>query len=182
VLHGRSTLLHRDEVIATVAPPLDHVAAPMRVALDDARTQLGQLPVADRIGRLGRLLATHLVRFADPRAQLRTTEAAELIALLDDVRVRDRLLRRLAMTNDAALTLLLSELARRAPAGEDAQVAACVAVAAYLVDGVVARAAVERALQTDPDHSLALCLGVALDRAVHPDVVRGALRGADPDS
>jgi hypothetical protein len=166
VLHGRSVLMTRAEVIASVATPPLEEAAPVLNRLPASRGALQRLAGQNRVGRLGRLLAASLVRFDDPRAELAPGEVAELVALLDDNEVRDVLLQRIANTDDPALRTLINELARRTPAGEGAPVAIVLAVSAYLAgDGLIASAAIDRALATDPNHGLASCLVAALDSA-----------------
>lgn len=176
VLQGRSVLQTRDEAIASVAAPPTDEAALALAALPAARKAIEDASRADRVGMLGRLLAGCLVRFDDPRASLTPDEVAQFVALLDDASVRDTLLRRVANTDDGALRLLINELARRTPAGQDAEVTVVLAVGAYLAgDGVLSRAALDRCTAADPAHPLAMIVSTMLDHAVHPRVLRDAL-------
>jgi hypothetical protein len=101
-------------------------------------------------------------------------EAALLIVAMRDWEVRDKLLG-WATTGSEAMRALLHDLAVRAVPPYDAPACTAYAWVSYVHGrGVVATAALERALKTDPDYSLALLLDEALARQVPPSLLREA--------
>ena len=78
---------------------------------------------------------------------------------------------------DETLDRLIGEVARLAQPPYDAPVASVLAMAAYFRgEGVVAMAAAERALATDPRYSLAQIVIEALERQVAPAGIRDVWR------
>ena len=110
-------------------------------------------------------------------------DAADLVALCDDVVVRDEVLIRCRKPRRRqAIVRVLLDVARRVPPPHDASICASLAWAAYAAgDGVVANVAVDRALGSDPTYSLALLIGDALQRQVPPWVLEEVMRGAARD-
>ncbi|WP_104523340.1 DUF4192 domain-containing protein [Blastococcus atacamensis] len=106
-------------------------------------------------------------------------ELARLAWAVRDVRVRDRALA-LALGDDAAAAeALWTECTRRAPAPLDAAPATLLAVSVWLRgDGAMANVALERALDSDPELSLAQLLRQGLDACVTPGDLRDLVERA----
>ncbi|MGY1826401.1 DUF4192 domain-containing protein [Blastococcus sp. SYSU DS0541] len=103
---------------------------------------------------------------------------------LRDVRVRDRALQLALGADAAAAEVLWTVCARRVPAPLDAAPATLLAVSAWLRgDGAMAGIALDRALDSDPDHTLARLLRQALDACLPPAGLRDLLeQAAEPPS
>lgn len=170
-LNGDVVLPDRDAVVATTTAVGGLAAVSMRQAI--ARAGLERWPaddelVGDSLAFVDRLTAA----YADGAVELSHDDAARFATRLFDLEVRDELIVRLADGNDE-LTRLVTDVARLAQPPFDAPAATLLAVAAYFRGhGVVAVAAAERALATDPSYSLARLLLDALERQVHPQHLR----------
>lgn len=100
-----------------------------------------------------------------------------MVTAVHEMTVRDELLRRLAC-GDSALELLIRDVARLAQPPDDAPVATLLAALAYLRgDGVVVAAALDRALVSDPDYSLAHLMDDSLHLQLEPRDLRTAWAG-----
>jgi hypothetical protein len=169
-LHGHVVLPDRDALVATAWPVRGIAAESMRQAIlrallhdDDA--------AADQVD-----LDVLCARFADPRASLTHDEAATLALRLHDIVFRDTVISRVAAGDDA-LDRLVTALARLAQPPYDAPAASVLAMVSYLRGvGVVAMAAAERALASDPDYSLAQLVVDCLDRQLDPARIRDVWR------
>lgn len=108
-------------------------------------------------------------------------DVPRLVVALSDIRVRDTLLWECARADAAELRSaldVLSDAVRGAPDGRLAPAAtACAAVAWLLGDGARSLIAVERALNDDPQYSLALLILQSLQAGLPPDTWREALAG-----
>ena len=107
------------------------------------------------------------------------SEAAEHLAALADIRVRDTVLWELCRADqdelDRALTRLQG-LVRVAPAGRVAPVATTAALCAWLAgDGARAGIALERALADDPRYSLATLLAGSMTNGLPPSAWRESM-------
>ncbi|HET7310104.1 MAG TPA: DUF4192 domain-containing protein [Mycobacteriales bacterium] len=177
---GNVVLGSRDELVATVRPLGGIAATSMRQAQDraiEAMLDRGLVGFADDVGQEIDSLSE---RFADPRASLTDDEAARVAIGLGDRLLRDRMFVRLSDPHEEGLRRLLSAVARRAQPPDDAAVCTCVGYAAYLDgSGVIAGAAFERALDTDPSYLMALYLATMLEHQIAPEEVRKC--GADID-
>jgi hypothetical protein len=180
---GRAVLPDRDALARSVAYDGDEVAKAMMTEwIDIARERLESVPQPDRQRALRALVIRLAGAIKDPRHSVDELDIAELVALCDDVIVRDEILvRALKPRRRDALELLLSAVARRVPPPEDAPICATLAWVAYANGhGAIANIALERALATDPDYSLAHIIAESLDRQIDPhhleDVMRGAAR------
>jgi hypothetical protein len=90
--------------------------------------------------------------------------------------VRDRALELAMGPEPAAAEALWAECIRRVPPPLDAAPATLLAVCAWLRgDGALAGAALDRALDGDPDYSLAVLLRDGLASCVPPDALRRML-------
>ena len=166
-LHGNAVLPSRDAVVATTRPVGGVAAASMRQAIERAFGR--DDPPDDWLDGL-------CERMADSRGGLSHDEAAELVVCLHDIAFRDQVISRLAV-GDEVLDRVVTATAHLAQPPYDAPVASVLAMAAYFRgEGVVAMAAAERALATDPDYSLADLVVEALQRQVSPAGVRGVWR------
>jgi hypothetical protein len=117
----------------------------------------------------------------DDGGPLRPERAADLLAGLDDVRVRDTVLWELCGWDAGHLQRALDRLSavvRAAPTGHVAPVASCAALTAWLLgDGARASVAVARARADDPDYSLAELLAASLTAGLPPQAWRASMSG-----
>lgn len=173
-LHGDVVLPDRDAVVASVQPVAGEHALAMGRAIDEAALAWAALDPR-RAHTKARRLATRLrARYETPPATLTDNEAAQLIMAMHDWRIRDMLIGWAKPGSDAMRSLLL-DLARRAVPPLDAPACTTFAMASYLHgSGLVATCALERALKSDPEYSLARILEEALARQVPPRLLREA--------
>ena len=163
-LHGNVVLPDRDALVATTFAVGGITAESMLQAI--ARVDLDDLSGRDD-------LVTELcARISDSSAALSHDDAAAFVVRLHDIQFRDEVISRLAARDDT-LERLVAEVARLAQPPYDAPAAAVLAMSAYLRgDGVVAGAAAERALDTEPDYSLAQLVLDCLARQLDPAAAR----------
>jgi hypothetical protein len=101
---------------------------------------------------------------------------------LRDVRVRDRALGFALGARAAAAEALWTECTRRLPAPLDAAPATLLAVSAWLRgDGAMARIALDRALDSQPDYALADLLSRGLDAGLGPRDLRAMVVATQDD-
>jgi len=152
-----------------------HGASPASDAATPSR--LGQVEVVRRAG-------ADAVRGAFDRhrrgEQLADEDVARLALLLEDPAVRDFAW---AHTDSGPQSQQLwTEVTRRAETDQVPAPACLLAFAAFRSgDGVLARVALDRALDADPTYSLALLLSEVLRRGIHPSVFNDLLPVA-PDT
>jgi hypothetical protein len=127
------------------------------------------------------LVRTLVERYADPRtASLTDDQAARVIAGLDDVLARDRILAAGLRDDPGVVQRLFLDLCRRAVPPYDAPTCTVLAGLAYASgNGALANVALERALETDQTYSLALLFRDALHQQLPPELLRQAWRDAD---
>lgn len=178
VLEGRAVLASRAELARSLAPPVLLAAAAAEQHLDQAvlawverhRREGFEALRAHGVAAAGRLLAGSLTP-----GGVSAAEAAELAVSLHDVRLRDEIAT-WALTDPGPLLAMLLQVARQVVPPEDTQVCALVGWVAYATgDGALANVALDRALASDPDCSLALLLREMLDRQIAPEEVRRLL-------
>jgi hypothetical protein len=169
---GRAVLRDRDELVASLAPPV-LVAARAAEQRLDAELVSWFADVATR----GRADAA-----ADAVLALRTALSAcpsdlmPLVVPLQDVGVRD-VVATWALDDHEALLSLLLAMARQSVAPYDVPVCTLVALVAWVRgDGAMANVALDRALAGDPAYSMALLFRTGLDGQVPPSVVKEWLR------
>lgn len=122
------------------------------------------------------LLAEAVADRVEGADSLGTAVVARLALGLADVRVRDRALTWAEGELAEAAESLWVELVRRASAPYGAAPATLLAAHAYLRgNGAYARMALDRALASDPNYSLAALLSDGLARGVPPRALRAAL-------
>jgi hypothetical protein len=171
-LEGRAVLPDRDSAVAGVRPLGGIAAISMLQALDRARIEFLELEVDEFSERVAEQIDVLTSRFADPRAVITDDEAARVTLALHDIVLRDELLVRLA-DDEGPLRRALQAVARRAQPPDDAPICTLVALAAYADgNGLVAGAALDRALQSDPDYTMAQLIRQLLDAQVPPEEIR----------
>ena len=179
-LEGRSVLPDREAAVAAVQPLGGIAATSMRQALRRAGDALFELGVDGFSARVCTEIDELTVRFEDPRAVLTDDEAARVTLALHDVSLRDRMLVLLA-DDEGPLRRLLDAVARRAQPPDDAPVCTCVGWAAYVDgNGLLAAAALERALRSDPDYAMARMTYQLLHAQVAPEEIRRCAREITP--
>jgi hypothetical protein len=173
-LRGDVVLPDRETLVATVQPVSGERAIEMERAIDTAAAAYGALDPR-RAQTKARRLATKLrARYECPPATLTDDEAAALIVAMHDWPVRDKMIDSASTESDAMRTLL-HDLAVRAVPPLDAPACTAYAWVSYIHgNGLVAMTALERALKSDPEYSLALLLEEALMRQVPPSRLRQA--------
>jgi hypothetical protein len=181
-LQGDVVLADRDALVATTRAVGGVAAVSMRQAQERAVDRmLDELAVSDRPTESIRLVADVCARFADPPVELPHDDAADVALRVHDVRVRDRVLRWVARRDQAA-ELMVRAVARLAQPPDDAPIAGMLAWCGYLRgDGVVAVAAAERALATDPSYSLAHLVLDCVSRQLEPRAAREVWADQDVD-
>jgi len=173
-LHGDVVLPDRESVVATVQPVAGKRAEEMEQAIDEAAAAWAALDVRRARTKARRLAAKLRARYESPPATLTDAEAAALIMAMHDWRIRDMLIGWAKSDSEAIRTLLL-DVVRLAVPPLDAPACTVYAMASYLKgNGLVATCALERALTSDPNYSLALILEEALARQVSPSLLRKA--------
>ncbi|MEO6206250.1 MAG: DUF4192 domain-containing protein [Mycobacteriales bacterium] len=182
VLDGRAVRGSRAELAASVAPPGFLAARAAEQAQEHAFERWAQRIGADGDGA-ERAAATArwesaLGQAREGRFVLTAQEVADLAVWLHDIGLRDAILVRIVDESEHLLALLLW-LARMTAPPEDAAVCTLLAVTAWVRgDGALANIALDRALATDPDYSLATLVRIGLDRAVPPRQVKQWLRAS----
>jgi len=168
--------------------PVGFLAA---AGMAQACTEVGR-EVADRLARLGRdVLADgswSAVRDAVDRvgpgsvASLPDRDVARIAWGLRDVEVRDRAMGLALGTDAPGAEVLWTEVTRRVPPPLDAAPATLLAVTAWVRgDGAMANVALDRALDSEPDHTMALLLRDALGACFRPAEVRQLIRSCLSD-
>jgi hypothetical protein len=177
-LDGRAVLPSRDDLVRSVAPPtfLAEQAALQRLdaAADAWLAAVGRDPEQARGQALpaARLLLEQVAEGATPDPP----DVAALAVAVHDVLVRDEISTWMLDRPAETLALLL-QVARQVPPPYDAPICTMLAWVAYGGgNGALANVALDRAMGTDPEYSLAVLLRSALDRQVPPAEVRGILR------
>jgi hypothetical protein len=124
-----------------------------------------------------------LERLADPRERLTDDEVAELVGLVEHLWGRDEfLVHGIDPDEREILIRVMSDVVRRVPPPYDAPVCSILAWLTYARgDGTLANIAVDRALATDPDYSLAQLVRSGLDQQIPPSLVQEAMAGAAED-
>jgi hypothetical protein len=183
-LAGQGVLPDRAAVVRSVALDISAAeATEMGARIATFRRQYdetSQLARRSVVQVLTKRLTTALV---DPRGTISPDDAAELVALCDDVVVRDEvLIGAVGLAGRELLLPVLRAVVRQVPPPNDAPVCAMLAWVSYAHgDGVVANVSVERSLATDPDYSLAGLIVDAIYHQVPPRMLEEVMRGAARD-
>ncbi|MBV9291488.1 MAG: DUF4192 domain-containing protein [Frankiales bacterium] len=171
-LRGHTVLPSRDDLVATVRPVAGIAADSMDQALERAAAEYLRLGSAEFTDGARTLLDALVERWADPRAVLTHDEAATVGMALHDIVLRDEVLYD-AGRDDEVWRRLLGALARLVQPPLDAPTCTLLAWVAYLQgDGVVAMTALERALTSDPEYTMAGLLASALNGQLPPSELR----------
>ncbi|HVS67858.1 MAG TPA: DUF4192 domain-containing protein [Mycobacteriales bacterium] len=182
-LTGTSVLADRAALVASVSfdPSLDARTADRLVKA--AKRRVLALERQMRLAELHGLVDILIDRLADPRAVATDEELADLAALLHDVAARDALLvQAVPPARRAAILRMLRAAVRRVPPRQDAPLCTALAWFAYADgDGTTANIALDRALDSDPDYSLALLIEASLDRQLPPTALVEVMEGAARD-
>jgi hypothetical protein len=176
-LLGGAVLPDRASVVATVAPVNGIAEQSMKQAIERAyvcRAEIGDPAYVD----MARATLTDVRRrYAEPPAALSHDEAAELVVAFQDIGFRDEVLVSGAQADEAVLRRVFGDLARLAIPPVDAPVCTLLACFAYLGgEGVITKAALDRALSTAPAYGLAQLVDSALRGQMHPKELRRALQ------
>jgi len=174
VVAGRPVFPDREEIVRSAQAAAGADADAMAAALDRICGAGGAEPVGV-VGmreRYRRALPTLLERCAERGPEVGHDDAALLGCAWHQVDLRDEVLTAVARGEQGADTLVRA-VARLMPAPFDAPAAAMLGWVAYAEgSGVLAAAALERALASDPAYSLAVLLDDALRRQVPPSALR----------
>ncbi|MDQ1683323.1 MAG: hypothetical protein QOC82_60 [Frankiaceae bacterium] len=172
VVAGRPMFRDRDEIVRSAQAVDGAEAEAMRAAVERVR---GTEAVPDLVGlreRYAAALPGLLARCAERGPDVAPDEAALLGCAWHQIDLRDEVLIAVAQ-GSAGADPLVRAVARLMPAPYDAPAAAMLGWVAYAEgSGVLAAAALERALRTDPGYSLAVLLDDALYRQVPPSALR----------
>jgi hypothetical protein len=179
---GRSVLPDRDAVVRSVAAPRGIAAVSADQALDRVCDRLVGLDAvvwkAEAVAGVRDLVG----RYADPRVTVSAEQAALIAVLCHDIPSRDEILGLdLDDEADSQLLRLMQDCTRRVLPPFDAPVCATYAWLAYAGgEGVLASAAADRAVASDPTLSLARLVQGAIAQQVHPHLMRAAARRPRP--
>jgi hypothetical protein len=180
---GLTVLAGRPELVRTLAPA-DEAVASMRAALGRARQRAGELidltaaaeggdpflPIADA-GR--RSLKHAITRYRRGGKVTDHEEMAWLGLTLSDLRVRDDAWARMDPDFHESHERLWVDLVRHVPTEFVAAPAALLAFTAWQAgNGALASVAIERALDADPQYSMALLISDALHAGLPPSAAR----------
>jgi Domain of unknown function (DUF4192) len=177
---GSAPLPSRDGIAATITPVSGHAAKSMRAAVHAATRDLlpgldDAEPPAESFAAISQLLAMPV--------PLPDRDAARLLVLLTCIRLRDQAWVITDGGDPQTQVQFWSDLTRRAPGRHAAPPASLLAYAAACMtgNGVLARAAAERALSAAPGYSLALLLLEMLDSGAPAPRLRLGLTTGDLD-
>jgi hypothetical protein len=161
-------------MVATLAPIKGLSAISMEQAVDRVAAEVTGVSPQARVDRALALVRDLIDRYADPRQVISHDEAAYLLLVCHDWRVRDPIIGFGVNDDDLEpLSRVLLDVARRAVPTLGAPAWAMYAWVAYSTgDAAVAMEAVDRALGHDPTYSLATLLQEVAARQVHPEQVR----------
>jgi hypothetical protein len=180
VVAGRLPARDRDEIVRSAQAVDGAERAAMAAAVQRLRSDDPDEPVDLDVIRQHYLdeLPALLARCAERGADVSHDEAALLGCAWHQVDLRDDMLAAIAQGVPGADTLVRG-VARLMPPPYDAPAASMLGWVAYAEgSGVLAAAAFERALATDPAYSLASLLADGLDRQVPPSSLRSVWAGA----
>ena len=173
-LNGRALLPDRDAVVASVQPVTGLRRTEMEQAIEDAAAAYASAEPRLAHTRARRLANKLRARYQEQPGSLTDDEAAALIVALADHRLRDMMIGWAGADSDAMRSLFL-DLVRLAVPPRDAPACTTFAWCSYLAgNGLIATVALERALASDPDYSLAVLLDEAIERQVPPASLRWA--------
>ena len=160
-LAGRAVLPTRDHLVDSIAAP---TGARMRDAVA-VRAEVAREPTPP-----GRRVASRALQECERTGSVRPRTAARLARAIDDPRVRDDLVVRALQEADRPWVAMLISVAACTPGRPAAQVCVVLSLLAYRNgEGALAQVAAQRALETDPGHTLARMMVEVMDKAMPPD-------------
>lgn len=168
VLGSRQDLV--ESLVCSDPEELERVSALAGAELDLLRAT--PRPRRRVLGDWARWLSARVRRFVEDGERLDLTDVARLVtAVTVHVDVRDVAWAEMSRADARRHVDLWRDVVRRTPPELSATPAALLGLASWLAgDGALAWCAVDRALEADPDHSLARLLGDLLTDAVPPSV------------
>lgn len=181
---GRAVLPSRSALAESIRPPRAAKLRRARQQLKAARLRLGD--VTDRQSLIDRS-AGEIDGAMDQIAGQRSVDpatAAILCVLMQDVMVRDLLIARVVTDRHADWLPLLISAVTQVPADESEDLTVVLASAAYRSgDGALAQVAVDRCLNTRPDHRMAWLLRELMTAGLPPTALEalGDLLDDNPD-
>ncbi len=166
IAHGAAPLASRRELEASV----EQLSGSQRAQLSRAYDEVLAEPVQHPIEGWLAAVALRMELPPGPGRALPMSDAVRLIVALDDVLIRDTVVSWTATDALDAVLDLLQELVPLALPPYDVEPLATLAWAAFAAGrGALAAVALERALRTDPGHSLSRMLDAALQGGITPD-------------
>jgi hypothetical protein len=181
---GRAVLPSRSALAESIRPPRASNLRRARQQMKAARLQLGD--AADRqtlIDRSVGVIDRALDQIAGQRSVGPAT-AATLCLVVQDVIVRDLFIAQVVTDRQSGWLPLLISAVTQVPADESEDLTVVLASAAYRCgDGALAQVAVDRCLQTRPDHRMAWLLRELMTAGLPPTALDslGDLLDEDPD-
>jgi Domain of unknown function (DUF4192) len=177
VLAGHGVLPDRSAVAGSIAVS-PAVAGSMGDLISQVRGDRGAGRSGDGESPIGALLDRLKTAAEDPQRKLAAADVADLAVRCHHIGSRDEVLLGAGSPECRnRLLRMMVEVVREVPPPHDAPVCTVLAWLAYSAgDGVLAGAALDRALSTDPSYSLARLLARALDQQVHPTVLEQVVR------
>jgi hypothetical protein len=181
-LNGRAVLPTRADVVASVQPLAGLAAARLDAAIEAAAAQYVSMTPRRFVRHARGVAQAARDRYLDRPGDLTDDDAAVLIVGMHEWQLRDEMLG-WATTHEDAMRSLFADLARRALPPLDAPACTALAFIAYVQgDGLVTATALDRALDSEPDYSLAVMLRDALTGQLPPKEIRRALKGFVPET
>jgi len=180
---GQAMLTDRAAVVDSVAADDDAGVADRADAIESAIIAGIRVALDTRRKRVRELIDQLVERFADPRGSVGDDETVELAGLMWHVVVRDEVLVQGAdKARRETLLRIFRQVVRRVPPPYDAPVCTMLSWFAYADgDGTLANIALDRALSSDPEYSLANLLADGLFRQVPPSCLEQVMTGARAD-
>ncbi|TDD35493.1 DUF4192 domain-containing protein [Saccharopolyspora elongata] len=176
-VHGSVTFRSKDEMRELVAPESDEAVASWVAKLDLLHQEAANYDDHDLLTR-DLQVVFDAINSIDNGEELTDDDLVRVLFAVSDKKVRDVSLgTALGGTARSAERLWLS-LVRKAPAPEVADVAALLAYSAYMLGNeTLAVIALERVIQSDPDHVLGRLLAFAIFAGISPDELADIVRG-----
>lgn len=179
IVAGHRTFGSRAELAEQVAAR----PSAQRPVIAETIARLGalQLPTEDLVDGFEDLLDVRGRWDDDTRSlpPLTGQQAALCCLALERFPIRDVLIGSIALSREPSFEDLWCEVLHIAPEEAIAPIASVLAIEAYLKgNGVLARCALDRALQSDPNYSLAHLIQNSLDNGLPPDEVRAGFASA----
>ncbi|MCW2747582.1 MAG: hypothetical protein JWP10_724 [Nocardioidaceae bacterium] len=172
VLPDRAALV--DTIAAVTGTEFDTMVRATEVALGLAASALTGPTSVDSLAEGLSRIEPALSRVLAGGADFSDDEVATISVWMTAIAVRDEMWTRMTRANARAHVDLWTRVARRVVPPFEPAVLSLLAFACWLNgNGVLCRAALERAFEGDPDYSMALLIEQTLDSAISPDLWSG---------